>query len=31
MFSARMRLERFVAFPLIVPLHFLNRVADQRS
>jgi hypothetical protein len=30
-FSACMRLERFVAFPLIVPLHFLNRATDQWS
>jgi hypothetical protein len=31
MFGARMRLERFVALPFVIPLHFLSSVADQRS
>jgi hypothetical protein len=29
--SAHVHLERFVALPLKVRLHFLNCVADQRS
>jgi hypothetical protein len=31
MFGARMRPERSIALPIIIPFHFLNRVADQRS
>lgn len=31
LFSACMRLERFIALPLIVLLHFFNCVSDQRS